>query len=123
MLKIKNMEKHILWIHRLRNTRQRYGKKILIKNRKKKASWNSKRINSLKWYNILIYISIYDIIIIMPMENFLHRVAWWAMVHGVTRVRHNWNDLACTHGLYSLYSVKYSTSSKGNSVYVSIVYH
>ena len=36
MLKIKNMEKHILWIHRLRNTRQRDGKKILIKIGKKR---------------------------------------------------------------------------------------
>lgn len=29
MLKIKNMGKHILRIHRLRNTRERYGNKFL----------------------------------------------------------------------------------------------
>ena len=31
------------------------------------------------------------------LENPMDRGAWWAAVHGVTRVRHNWSDLAGRH--------------------------
>ena len=27
----------------------------------------------------------------------MDRVAWWATVHGVQRVKHNWSDLAHMH--------------------------
>ena len=33
------------------------------------------------------------------LENPMDREAWWATVHWVARVRHDWNDLAHTHAM------------------------
>ena len=34
------------------------------------------------------------------LESSMDRGAWQAMVHRVEKSRHDWSDLACTHGYY-----------------------
>ena len=62
------------------------------------------------------------------LENPLDRGAWQAMVHRVT-VRHNWSNLACTHGFYRevnhVASIQSSPtdplSSRSSDIWVSYV--